>query len=93
MQAPCYSLSVSRGASSLVFLPHCQRAPTRLFCFWTQRETVLARAKSAKKTNGGPLGYEAELWGMADALRNNMDAAEYKHFVWGLIFLRVSTGI
>jgi type I restriction enzyme M protein len=33
-------------------------------------------------------GIEAKLWGMADALRNNMDAAEYKHVVLGLIFLK-----
>ena len=33
-------------------------------------------------------GYEAELWKMADALRGSMDAAEYKHFVLGLIFLK-----
>jgi type I restriction enzyme M protein len=31
---------------------------------------------------------EAKLWSMADALRNNMDAAEYKHVVLGLIFLQ-----
>ena len=31
---------------------------------------------------------EAKLWNMADALRNNMDAAEYKHVVLGLIFLK-----
>jgi type I restriction enzyme M protein len=34
------------------------------------------------------LGFEARLWSMADALRNNMDAAEYKHVVLGLIFLK-----
>ena len=34
------------------------------------------------------LGYEARLWQMADALRNSMDAAEYKHVVLGLIFLK-----
>ncbi|WBL35398.1 class I SAM-dependent DNA methyltransferase [Tepidiforma flava] len=34
------------------------------------------------------LGYEAELWKMADALRGSMDAAEYKHVVLGLIFLK-----
>src|SRR5579885_1250359 len=34
------------------------------------------------------LGYEAELWKMADALRGNLDAAEYKHVVLGLIFLK-----
>ncbi|MGI9077532.1 MAG: hypothetical protein ACR2G6_09420, partial [Gemmatimonadaceae bacterium] len=29
------------------------------------------------------VGYEAELWQMADALRGSMDAAEYKHVVLG----------
>jgi hypothetical protein len=32
------------------------------------------------------LGFEAKLWQAADALRNNMDAAEYKHVALGLIF-------
>ena len=31
---------------------------------------------------------ESELWSMADALRGSMDAAEYKHVVLGLIFLK-----
>ena len=34
------------------------------------------------------IGYEAELWQMADTLRGSMDAAEYKHVVLGLIFLK-----
>ena len=34
------------------------------------------------------LGFEAKLWLAADKLRNNMDAAEYKHVVLGLIFLK-----
>jgi type I restriction enzyme M protein len=38
--------------------------------------------------NGNGPGVEAKLWAMADALRNNMDAAEYKHVVLGLIFLK-----
>jgi type I restriction enzyme M protein len=38
--------------------------------------------------NGATIGYEAELWRMADALRGGMDAAEYKHVVLGLIFLK-----
>ena len=48
----------------------------------------------AKKTvngrndTGANLGFEAKLWAAADALRNNMDAAEYKHVVLGLIFLK-----
>lgn len=31
---------------------------------------------------------EPKLWQVADKLRNNMDAAEYKHVVLGLIFLK-----
>jgi type I restriction enzyme M protein len=34
------------------------------------------------------LGFEAKLWLAADKLRNNMDAAEYKHVVLGLVFLK-----
>lgn len=46
-----------------------------------------------RKTSGDAnttanLGFEAKLWAAADALRNNMDAAEYKHVVLGLIFLK-----
>jgi len=44
------------------------------------------RAKAQK--SGGDLGFEATLWKAADKLRNNMDAAEYKHVVLGLIFLK-----
>ncbi len=39
-------------------------------------------------TSGATLGFERELWKAADALRGNMDAAEYKHVVLGLIFLK-----
>ena len=42
----------------------------------------------AKKNNGANLGFEQKLWQTADKLRNNMDAAEYKHVVLGLIFLK-----
>ena len=38
--------------------------------------------------NGANLEFEPTLWAAADKLRNNMDAAEYKHVVLGLIFLR-----
>ena len=34
------------------------------------------------------LGFEEKLWLAADKLRSNMDAAEYKHVVLGLIFLK-----
>jgi type I restriction enzyme M protein len=45
------------------------------------------KAKNNNKTAAN-VGYEAELWQMADALRGSMDAAEYKHVVLGLIFLK-----
>ena len=38
--------------------------------------------------NGANLGFEQKLWQAADKMRNNMDAAEYKHVVLGLIFLK-----
>ena len=34
------------------------------------------------------VGFEQKLWDAADKLRSNMDAAEYKHVVLGLIFLK-----
>src|SRR4030065_2382129 len=45
-------------------------------------------AKSRKNDTGARLGFEAKLWLAADKLRNNMDAAEYKHVVLGLIFIK-----
>lgn len=44
----------------------------------------MAKANS----NGANLGFEQKLWQAADKLRSNMDAAEYKHVVLGLIFLK-----
>ncbi|MBI5463629.1 MAG: SAM-dependent DNA methyltransferase, partial [Ignavibacteriales bacterium] len=49
-----------------------------------QRTTRLTGGQA----NGANLGFENELWRAADALRSNMDAAEYKHVVLGLIFLK-----
>ena len=51
----------------------------------------MAKARRNAKTtknDGATVGYEAQLWQMADALRGSMDAAEYKHVVLGLIFLK-----
>ena len=39
-------------------------------------------------SNGANLGFEQKMWQAADKLRSNMDAAEYKHVVLGLIFLK-----
>jgi type I restriction enzyme M protein len=43
-------------------------------------------AKKKKDTTEEPL--EKQLWKTADKLRKNIDAAEYKHIVLGLIFLK-----
>jgi type I restriction enzyme M protein len=50
----------------------------------------MSRTKAKRKSDSGsaPLGYEAQLWQMADALRGSMDAAEYKHVCLGLLFLK-----
>ncbi len=44
--------------------------------------------RSPKQTNGADVGFEETLWSAADKMRNNMDPAEYKHVVLGLIFLK-----
>jgi type I restriction enzyme M protein len=46
------------------------------------------QANSTKVSNGATLGFEQKLWQAADKLRGHMDAAEYKHVVLGLIFLK-----
>jgi hypothetical protein len=47
-----------------------------------------AHPAGKRPSNGANLGFEPKLWLAADKLRNNMDAAEYKHVVLGLIFLK-----
>lgn len=45
-------------------------------------------SKKSNGNNSGALGFEATLWATADKLRGNLDAAEYKQVVLGLIFLK-----
>ena len=40
------------------------------------------------ENNTASIGFEQQIWAAADILRGNMDAAEYKHVVLGLIFLK-----
>lgn len=73
-------------AFSFVSLCHLGNSPTR-----TTLSSSVARKASAKPSDKSPsanIGFEAKLWLAADKLRNNMDAAEYKHVVLGLIFLK-----
>ena len=46
----------------------------------------MAKAKKDKVEEQRP--FEQILWAAADKLRKNIDAAEYKHYVLGLIFLK-----
>lgn len=50
---------------------------------------AVARAKPVRtNSNGGDLGFEAELFKAADKLRGNMEPSDYKHVALGLIFLK-----
>jgi type I restriction enzyme M protein len=53
-----------------------------------ERVPKAKQRSTAPINDGATVGYEARLWQMADALRGSMDAAEYKHVVLGLIFLK-----
>ena len=44
--------------------------------------------QSNNDTHNASLGFETKLWDAADLLRSNMDPAEYKHVVLGLLFLK-----
>ena len=41
-----------------------------------------------KKEDKTSIGFEETIWRAADKLRGNLDAAEYKSVVLGLIFLK-----
>ena len=44
--------------------------------------------KSNERQTTADIGFEQQIWAAADILRGNVDAAEYKHVVLGLIFLK-----
>ena len=50
--------------------------------------TTAGQPKTSGNNGGGKNVSGADYWRMADALRGSMDAAEYKHVVLGLIFLK-----
>jgi len=69
-----------KGVAEFEFVP-AQPAPKK-------RGRSAGRSAKVGKPNGATLGFEAAMWQAADKMRNNMDAAEYKHVVLGLIFLK-----
>jgi type I restriction enzyme M protein len=46
----------------------------------------MAKTKKEKPAEQKP--FEQMLWAAADKMRKNIDAAEYKHYVLGLLFLK-----
>jgi type I restriction enzyme M protein len=52
----------------------------------SRKDAAASAGKNSKPSTS--LGFESKLWAMADKLRSNMDAADYKHVVLGLIFLK-----
>ncbi len=46
------------------------------------------KSKPDNGQSGASLGFEEKLWASADKLRGSIDAAEYKHVVLGLLFLK-----
>jgi len=54
----------------------------------TKRDTSTKTSPNRGASSSAPLGFEEKLWAAADKLRGHMDAAEYKHVVLGLIFLK-----
>ena len=53
-----------------------------------RKDNLPNKSSVAARNSGAIVGHETELWAMADALRGSMDAAEYKHVVLGLLFLK-----
>ncbi|ATB47527.1 N-6 DNA methylase [Corallococcus macrosporus] len=96
LQAICEALGLDRGGREKEVLvqrilnlgapdgaePPPEDAPV------ADRPQAGMRKQARPEKNGGDLGFEATLWQAADKLRNNLDAAEYKHVVLGLIFLK-----
>ncbi len=49
----------------------------------------MSQSKNTKKAKStANIGFEEKIWNAACILRGNMDAAEYKHIILGLIFLK-----
>jgi type I restriction enzyme M protein len=53
-----------------------------------KRQRKEAAPTTGQHGNGANVGFEDKLWAAADKLRGSMEAAEYKHVVLGLIFLK-----
>ena len=80
---PKAATAVARGASRARPSGRKARAKAQ-----PKTQSTTTRRTKPPKTNRATIGYETKLWAAANALRGNMDAAEYKHVVLGIIFLK-----
>ena len=79
------AITPGRGRGGSISIADAEAAPPPA----AQAAKVDRLVRAARpNTTAANVGYEAQLWQMADALRGSMDAAEYKHVVLGLIFLK-----
>ena len=79
----CHAVASREGGSTIHFF---FLLPTWLNLCYSPR--FMARSNKSSSNSSANIGFEAKLWLAADKLRSNMDAAEYKHVVLGLIFLK-----
>jgi hypothetical protein len=70
-----------------IFADAVTRSLVTCVTFWQTRAMPQPASKNSPP-NGSGLGFETTLWSAAEKLKGNMDAAEYKHVVLGLIFLK-----
>lgn len=69
------------GSVALAEMPEEEPAKTA-----ANKAAPIKPARSS--SNGGNLGFEADLFRAADKLRGNMEPSDYKHVALGLIFLK-----
>ena len=69
-------------------LPLVSRFSSKKVSINLVRLMARARSNNDKSNSSANIGFEQKLWLAADKLWSNMDAAEYKHVVLGLIFLK-----
>jgi type I restriction enzyme M protein len=81
-------LAVARRLIADLWNTRRRRFPSERLSVSFSPEMARAKRNSSSSQNSANIGFEAKLWLAADKLRSNMDAAEYKHVVLGLIFLK-----
>ena len=92
MVGPCFLLALVSDPTNNFLSPNAHKERREEFTPEKIPNPTMARSKSSdtdsKAQSTATIGFEAKLWLTADKLRNNMDTAEYKHVVVGLIFLK-----